>query len=151
MITWHIKQFEELTTRELYAILALRNQVFIVEQKNPFQDIDTMDLYAWHVWGEEEGTMIAYLRLLPPGFNGYDTASMGRVITAPAYRGKGLGNQLLSKALSFMDQKGYEYIRNGALAYARPFYEKWGFAADSEEYEVDGVRHIHMIRKNPSL
>lgn len=148
MITWHIKAFEELTNYEIYKICVLRNAVFIVEQKCPYQDIDGLDDQCWHLWGEDgQGNLVAYLRLIPPGVT-YEEASIGRVITAPAYRGQGVGNPLMEKALAFMDQQGYPILRIGAQQYARAYYEKWGFVADDDGYVEDDIPHIHMVRLN---
>ena len=146
MITWRIKHFNEMTAKEIYDICVLRNAVFIVEQNCPYQDIDGLDEACWHIWGHERGKVAAYMRLIPPGIT-YEEASIGRVITAPDYRGTGLGNDLMRYGLEFMDKKGYHTLRIGAQQYARPYYEKWGFVADDDGYLEDEIPHVHMVRR----
>ena len=146
MIQWHIKHFNELTAKEIYDICLLRNEVFIVEQNCPYQDIDGLDDQCWHLWGEEDGALAAYLRLIPPGVT-YEEASIGRVITSAKYRGTGVGNTLLEHAIPFMTQHGYSTLYIGAQQYARPFYEKHGFVSTGDEYLEDDIPHVHMIRR----
>ena len=91
MINWTLKPFAELTPYELYSILQLRNEVFIVEQNCPYQDMDNKDLKSWHLMGIEENKLMAYSRLLAPGIS-YSESSIGRIVSSPSVRKTGMGN-----------------------------------------------------------
>jgi ElaA protein len=146
MITWTCKSFDSLTPHELYAILALRNEVFIVEQNCPYQDVDQKDQPSYHLMGWKDGVLVAYTRLLPPGL-AYLQPSIGRVVSAPSARGTGIGRELMKESIDqcialFGDQP----IRIGAQLYLREFYISFGFHQTSDIYLEDGIRHIEMIR-----
>ena len=96
---WNLKHFDELTPKELYNILQLRNEVFIVEQNCPYQDLDNKDLYAYHLMGEEENKIIAYSRLLAPGIS-YSESSIGRVVSSPDARKTGMGKKLMAESIT---------------------------------------------------
>lgn len=145
-ITWTCKAFNELTPLELYKILQLRNEVFVVEQNCVFQDADGKDLQAMHLmaWAGEE--LAAYTRLFDKGIT-YSYASIGRVITSPRYRRCGLGKQLMSNSIEqLFTLFGIQPIKIGAQFYLKNFYESFGFVADGPLYDEDGIDHIHMIR-----
>ena len=146
-INWEIKSFEGLTNKELYNILHLRAEVFIVEQNCPYQDMDGKDLYALHLMGLDENyKLIAYSRLLPAGVS-FKEASIGRVITSPAARGTGAGMELMKTALQIIEDKhGKIPVRIGAQLYLKKFYERFGFAQVSEMYLEDGIEHVEMLR-----
>lgn len=137
-----IKNFTQLTTVELYKILAARCAVFIVEQNCPYQDIDGTDFNAVHIWLEDGGEITAYLRI----FNRDETtAQLGRVITTQ--RGKGFGSKVLQAGINACRdilKKDSIYIE--AQCYAVGFYEKEGFKAFGEEFLEDGIPHIKMMR-----
>lgn len=139
-----IKKFEELTVKELYDILKLRVDVFVVEQNCPYPEIDGKDLTSIHVIMRDENGIQAYLRVLQPGVS-FEESSIGRVITSPAMRRTGLGTKLLQEGIRIareqMDTPG---IRIEAQLYARSFYEKQGFVQSSEEFLEDGIPHIEM-------
>lgn len=101
-MNWNYKTFESLTTSEIYKILALRSEVFVVEQTCIYQDIDGKDEKAMHLFATENGAIVAYARLFKAG-DYFDEASIGRVIVHPQYRGKDWGHQLMKKALQYMD------------------------------------------------
>lgn len=144
-LIWTYKSFNELTTRELYSILQLRNEVFVVEQNCAYQDVDNKDLKSFHLmafWGD---TLAAYCRILPPGLS-FNEASIGRVITAPSHRGKGVGIHLIEKAIEEAHHAfGGQSIKIGAQLYLKKFYEGFGFAQTSDVYLEDGIEHIEML------
>ena len=141
-----VKHFKELTTQELYAILKLRAEVFVVEQNCVYQDVDDVDLDAYHVYFKEEGEIVAYLRVVDKGKR-LDEVSIGRVISLK--RRQGLGSELLKAGLAVAKEKyGAKKVKIGAQAYAKPFYEKAGFTQISDEYLEDGIPHIYMLCEN---
>lgn len=138
-----VKRFDELTVHELYAILKLRVNVFVVEQACIYPELDDKDLRAHHVWLEENGEILAYLRVLEPGVS-YAEASIGRVIAAR--RRQGLGSRIVAAGISVAKERlGAEAIRIEAQTYARGLYEKLGFRQTSEEFLEDGIPHIEML------
>lgn len=148
-VYWYLKHFRDLTTTELYQILQLRNEVFIVEQNCPFQDLDDKDFYSFHFMGFDTDTqkIVAYTRLLPPGVS-YSEASIGRVVTSPMARGTGIGKVLMQKSIDTLEEMfASANIRIGAQLYLKNFYESFGFQQDSEVYLEDGIEHILMIRE----
>lgn len=148
-VYWYLKHFRDLTTTELYQILQLRNEVFIVEQNCPFQDLDDKDFYSFHFMGFDTDTqkIVAYTRLLPPGIS-YSEASVGRVVTSPIARGSGIGKVLMQKSLDTLEEMfASANIRIGAQLYLKNFYESFGFQQDSEVYLEDGIEHILMIHE----
>jgi ElaA protein len=143
---WILKKFDQLTPAELYAILRLRNEVFVVEQNCVYQDTDNKDQAAFHLMGLEQGALIAYTRLLPPGVS-YSEPSIGRVVTAAAARGGGTGRQLMEESLAACTRLfGKQPVRIGAQLYLLVFYESLGFLRSGEVYLEDGIEHIEMIR-----
>lgn len=141
-----VKHFRELTTTELYAILRLRNAVFIVEQDCVYQDHDNKDMYCHHLMLFLNKQLVAYARLLPPGIS-YDEMSIGRVVTSPDVRGKGAGKELMTLAIDFAGKLfGDGPIRIGAQYYLKRFYTELGFEQTSGVYDEDGIDHIIMIR-----
>jgi ElaA protein len=145
MIHWTYKNYNDLTTDELYRILSLRSKVFVVEQNCVYQDLDNKDQKSWHLLGYINDTLVAYARLLPPGLS-YAEASIGRVITHPDYRQKGYGIALMQLAIKnanieFATQK----IKISAQCYLIKFYESFGFKILGEEYLEDDIPHIEMI------
>lgn len=141
-----LKHFRELDTEELYAIMRLRNEVFVVEQNCAYQDADNKDLYCYHLMIFEGKELQAYARLVPPGIS-YDEMSIGRVITSKSARGTGLGRILMQAAIEGCYRKfGQSAIQIGAQLYAKPFYSSLGFVETGDIYDEDGIDHIHMIR-----
>lgn len=141
-----IKHFNELTAKELHDIFKLRSQVFVVEQNCIYQDIDDKDPSAWHLLQWENDELVTYLRILPKGIS-YDDVSIGRVISHPDYRGKGLSRNAFLKAFQFIQEVLNEKtIRISAQAYLKSFYGSLGFRQVSEEYLEDGIPHVEMLR-----
>ncbi len=146
-LNWILKKFEALTPYELYDIMWLRNEVFVVEQNCVYQDADYKDQKGWHYMGvDEEGKLMAYVRLLPPGVS-YEEPSIGRVLTNPAARGTGAGRLLMQHAIEQCKQLfGDVPIKIGAQYYLLKFYSSLGFVQTSEIYLEDDIEHIEMIR-----
>ncbi len=147
-IRWHWAHFSELTTAELYKILQLRQQVFVLEQQCLYQDIDDMDNDAWHLSAYREEQLIAYLRVVAPGRK-YKEPSIGRVITKESYRGIGVGKLLLNEGI----QRTYKQfpsadIRISAQMYLAKFYSSAGFKSVGNQYLEDDIPHIEMILQN---
>ena len=143
-MTWKIKSFEELTTAELYQILRLRAEVFVVEQNCVYQDVDLKDEKAYHLLCEKDGELAAYLRILQKGVS-YPEISIGRVLTKEVYRKQGLAREMLLKAIEYAESILNETeIRISAQAYLIEFYESLGFKTSSDIYLEDGIEHIEM-------
>ena len=149
-----IKHFNELTTRELYDILKFRVSIFVVEQNCPYQEIDELDLDAYHMYLSDNSNIIAYLRVfkyneyknkyLSSSETVFNTAAIGRV--AVSIRRKGYATQLLNHAIDLVKAKfGVSCIILEAQVYASKLYEQVGFTKCSEEFLEDGIPHIQMI------
>jgi ElaA protein len=137
--TYCTKSFNELTNSELYQILQLRGEVFVVEQNCIFQDIDNKDHESYHLLCRVDGILAGYTRLLPAGLS-YDECAIGRVVTAPAFRGMGLGKELMEKSVEACE-KLFETttIRIGAQRHLSKFYHSFGFVESGEPYDEDGI------------
>ena len=144
---WILKQFDTLTPKELYNILQLRNEVFIVEQNCPYPDCDNKDIHAWHLMGMSEDKLLAYSRLLAPGIS-YSESSIGRVVSSPSMRKTGMGKELMKESIEQIHKLFQtNIIRIGAQRYLQKFYESFGFIQEGEPYLEDNIPHIHMLRK----
>lgn len=147
-ISWTIKTFPELTIDELYNLLRLRNEVFIVEQNCPFPDLDGKDRECHHLLGcvAETNELVACTRLMPPGL-AYQYASIGRVVTAATARRSGQGRALMERSIQEIERYyGPVPIEIGAQRYLEKFYESFGFKQIGAGYLEDGIQHIHMLR-----
>ncbi len=146
-ITWSIKHFKELSPDELYDILRLRSEVFVVEQECIFQDMDNLDQEAIHVQARIGKSLVATARILQPGI-AYEEPSIGRVVSSPFFRKKRIGIALMQKAIEETDRRyNHRSITIGAQQYLKRFYESFGFEQCSEPYMEDNILHIKMIRK----
>ncbi len=147
-LKWTVKKFEALTAHELYNIMWLRNEVFVVEQNCVYQDADYKDQKGWHLMGvDEDGKLMAYVRLLPAGVSYEKEPSIGRVVTNPAARGAGVGRELMQVAIQQCEELfGKLDIKIGAQYYLLKFYTSLGFKQTSEIYLEDNIEHIEMIR-----
>ena len=146
MITWQCKKFDELNTHELYAILQLRNEVFVVEQNCVFQDADNKDQGSYHFMGWDNHKLVAYTRITVPG-TVYLEPSIGRVVTSPLVRRAGIGRELMEQSIRQVNILfGHTPIRIGAQVHLKNFYDSLGFTAAGEIYVEDGIEHIEMIR-----
>ena len=146
MPTWIFKPFTELTLTELYAIMRLRQEVFIVEQNCPFLDAEGKDLKSYHLMGYVNNELVAYSRIVKPGVS-YQEVSIGRVVSSTKHRGLAYGRQLMSESIAQIEkQYGPVPIRIGAQQYLQKFYESFGFVKEGEAYLEDGIPHIIMLR-----
>ena len=144
-IKWIYKPFNELSVSELYNILKLRSEIFVVEQNCVYLDTDDKDQASFHLCGWLNNNLVAYSRILPPGI-AFKEASIGRVSTAPSYRKNGAGRRLMEKAIDItLNQFQGAGIQIGAQLYLNKFYSSLGFYQIGEGYIEDGIPHIHML------
>jgi ElaA protein len=145
---WRHRAFAELSTGELYEILKLRQQVFVVEQSCPYLDADGLDAAASHLFAVDgKGAVVACARLFAPGVRELP-AVIGRVVSAPSVRRTGAGRELMRRAIETLEQAhGAVAIRIGAQKYLEKFYGSFGFVRDGEDYLEDGIPHLHMLRQ----
>ena len=147
-IEWVCKHHSDLGKEQLYALLKLRSEVFVVEQKCAYPDLDGQDLEGdtYHLMGWEDDQLMAYLRLLDPESQGGDVV-IGRVITAPQARGQGVGHEMMEQALKQAEKHWPQVpIYLSAQAHLQGYYGKYGFVVAGEEYLEDGIAHIGMRR-----
>lgn len=142
-----IKTFDELTIHELYQILRLRSEVFVVEQDCVYQDVDNKDQKALHVIGLKEDEVVAYTRVFKPG-DYFDNVSIGRVVVRQDQRKYGLGKQIMLATMAAIDQRfPNKPIEISAQSYLLRFYTDLGFSAFGEEYLEDGIPHRRMLKE----
>lgn len=140
-----IKTFKELTIEELYKILRFRSEIFVVEQNCVYQECDNKDLKAYHLYFEEAGEILAYLRVLNKGVS-YKEISIGRVAVAYEHRREKLGNMLMKRAIKFIEEELNEKeIRISGQVYIKEFYKNLGFMEVSKEYLEDDIPHVEML------
>jgi len=139
--------FQQLSLRELYDMMQLRQVVFVVEQDCPYVDADGKDEAGHHLMGyRADGKLLACSRLLPPGISYASYASVGRVVTAPEVRGTGLGRQLMRQSLDWCRRLyGDAPVKISAQCYLIRFYESFGFSTKGEVYLEDDIPHISMV------
>ena len=144
-INWTCKPFNTLTSFELYKILRLRSEVFVVEQNCAYLDEDNKDQPSWHFMGWTNDELIAYVRILPAGL-AFNEVSIGRVVNSPTVRGQGVGRLLMENAiLKTREIFGKQNIRIGAQLYLQKFYTSLGFEQVSDIYLEDNIQHIEML------
>jgi ElaA protein len=150
MLNWQWSHFESLSPRDVYALLAARIEVFVMEQNCPFQDADGFDQDAWHLlgWDEPRRELAAYCRIIAPGIK-YPEPSIGRVLTTKNFRRTGLGRALMAEALARTAtlHPGHA-IRIGAQQRLEKFYEAFGFETVSDTYIEDGIPHVEMLLRS---
>jgi ElaA protein len=150
MTEWQWRSFAQLSNQELYQLLAQRQQVFVLEQQCLYDDFDGLDLEAHHLLGwrviDGRRELAAYLRCLAPGAK-YTEMSLGRVLTAQAARGAGIGRELVAQGIAHAERQhpGHR-IRIGAQQHLESFYASFGFLTISSPYDEDGIMHIDMLR-----
>lgn len=146
-IVWNIKNFDEFTVPELYAVLKARIDVFVIEQNCPYPDLDNYDQRAIHLWAEENGEVMAYCRIFDKGIK-YAEASIGRVLTTEKARGKSLGKLLIQYAVETIENRFHtSEIRISAQDYLLKFYGDFGFEDTGKKYLEDDIPHTEMFRK----
>jgi ElaA protein len=146
MIKIQTKTFEELTKKELYDLLQIRSEVFVVEQDCVYQDIDGKDQKALHILGYRDEKLIAYTRLFKPGLY-FDEASIGRVVVAKSGRAQQYGYDIMKASIKAIEKYYNETkIKISAQVYLKRFYNNLGFFEVGEEYLEDGIPHLAMIK-----
>lgn len=146
-MNWQLKRFEELKSEEIYKILEIRTEVFIVEQQCAYQDSDGKDKNSYHLYLEEDGEIVCYLRILEKGVS-FNEVSIGRVLVNRNYRGKGLAREMMLKAINFIEHNLNETeIKISAQAYLIDFYRSLDFKETSEVYLEDNIPHLDMLYK----
>ncbi|WP_269686264.1 GNAT family N-acetyltransferase [Flavobacterium lacustre] len=146
-IEWKIKSFEALSVHELYDLLRLRSEIFVVEQNCVYLDLDGKDKVALHLFGEFEGKIVAHARLFKAGIS-FENASIGRVTVAADYRDRKWGHDLMREAIAgILIHFGESQITIGAQLYLKKFYESHGFMQTSDMYLEDDIPHIEMKKE----
>lgn len=147
MLNFSCLQFADLTVFELYELMRLRQEVFVVEQNCPYLDADGLDQASWHLMARDgAGKLQAYTRLLPLGLAYTEYTSIGRVVSAPSARGTGAGREVMQQSLAFCRHLfGAHPIKIGAQTYLLRFYESLGFVSTGEAYLEDGIPHTKMV------
>ncbi len=141
-----IKRFNELSTHELYAVLQLRAEVFVVEQDCVYQDLDNKDLDAYHVLGVLDTKIVAYARIFKPG-DYFLESSIGRIVVKKEFRKFQYGYQLVQNSILFIENNLQQNtILISAQSYLTKFYNSLGFTQVGEEYLEDGIPHIKMLK-----
>ena len=147
-MNWYCKPFDELSPHEVYNILKLRSEVFVVEQNCVFLDADSKDFFCHHIMCIEHDKLIGYTRILPPGVS-YVESSIGRVVTSLSARKTGIGKMLMQKSIeSLYALYGKVSIKIGAQLYLKEFYESFAFKQSSDIYIEDDIEHIEMTLQN---
>ena len=150
MINIIVKTFKELSTQELYDLLQLRSEVFVVEQNCVYQDIDGKDQKALHVLGYKDEKIVAYTRVFKPG-DYFEQASIGRVVVKENERHFKYGYDIMEGSIKAINEYFHEStIKISAQTYLRKFYNNLGFIQIGEEYLEDGIPHIAMIKEQSS-
>ncbi|PRP67748.1 GNAT family N-acetyltransferase [Nonlabens agnitus] len=146
-----IKSFDQLNTTELYDLLRLRSEVFVVEQDCVYQDVDGKDQKAMHILGHEGDQLAAYTRVFKAG-DYFDMASIGRVVVSPQHRRKDYGKEIMKASMEFAflpdrqaGAKAKQPIKISAQVYLKKFYEDLGFEETGKRYLEDGIPHMEMV------
>lgn len=145
MLNWRYKTFEELSNRELYELIQLRNEVFVVEQNCVYQDADGKDLESTHLLGYDGDELAAYVRIVPPDISYEGYCSIGRVVVSPNHRRKEYGKAVMKKSITICKETFKENIKISAQCYLEKFYTDLGFKIVSEQYLEDDIPHYAMI------
>lgn len=145
-VQWkHINKFNDFQPTEIYEILKLRQDVFIIEQSCIYPDIDRIDIGCEHLLMYADSELAAYCRIVPAGMK-FDEWSIGRVIVAEPFRSNRMGKLLMNKALTLLEQKGVNSVKIEAQNYLKRFYESFGFIKIEGPFDIDGIPHILMVR-----
>jgi ElaA protein len=145
-IHWEIKCFEELELKELYNMISLRVDVFVVEQNCPYQDLDGKDQFAFHLLGKNKNKeIVATARILPKGVS-YKEIAIGRVVTSESIRKDKKGNELMQECMNYIGEHyPKENVRLSAQSHLVNYYSKHGFKKTGKEYLEDGIPHSEML------
>jgi ElaA protein len=148
---WSCQSFATLSASDMYDLLQLRSDIFVVEQNCVFLDPDGLDQSAWHWLYRENGQLLAYQRCLPPGVPYPEESSIGRIVVHASQRGRDLGRELVRRGIEFnLNTWPAHSILIGAQAQLQRFYESMGFVVCSEPYMEDGISHLHMRLTPPA-
>ena len=141
----YFKKFEKLTSVELYEIIKLRIDIFVVEQNCPYPELDRKDYKAIHHFIKDNDEIVAYLRILPKGVS-YDEMSIGRFIVKKDHRGRGFAKKILKNAINYIEKELNETeIRLSGQKYLEKFYNSFGFDTVSDVYLEDDIPHVEML------
>ena len=140
-----VKSFNSLSIHELYDLIALRSEIFVVEQDCVYQDLDYLDQHCLHVLGHIDDKLVAYTRIAPKGQSYEDYTSIGRVLVQKKYRGKNYGEEIMRHSNKVAIAEFNHPIKISAQVYAIPFYERLGYKSIGQEYLEDDIHHIGMI------
>lgn len=145
-LRWEWKAFNDLTADEVYTILCVRQEVFVLEQECLYLDADGKDRNSFHLMGFDGNDLLAYARIVEPGIS-YTEVSIGRILSSKKARGTGAGIELMEQALSRIEEHyGKVPIRISAQSYLLKFYQKFGFESTGKEYLEDEIPHTEMLR-----
>lgn len=146
MYEFKSQSFSELNTEKLYKIMKLRVDVFVVEQNCPYPELDGQDDQCQHIYYQQQGQILAYLRIVPPGKR-FEYPSLGRIIVHSSCRGQGVSHQLMMEGISECERlyPGQSIVLS-AQHHLQGIYAKHGFKPCSEAYDEDGILHIDMLR-----
>jgi ElaA protein len=148
-MNWQVKSFEQLSALELYDFLKLRSDIFVVEQDCVYSDLDGLDKDSGvlHLFAYQDGSLVAYCRLLAPNIVYTEFSAIGRVVVDPSVRGQKLGERLMQQALKVIDETWPEVsCKISAQAHLQKFYGSLGFKTVGKEYLEDGIPHVGMLR-----
>ena len=137
-VVWKVKKWEELKKEELYEILRLRAQIFIVEQECPYQDVDNKDMFSQHFFGQIKNEIVCYTRV----FLNEDPSIIGRLVVKKQFRNRGIGREIMRRSINIISRENTIFI--SAQSYFKEFYESLGFIKKGKEYLEDGIIHIPM-------
>ena len=142
--TWH--HFEQLSNHQLYDLLKIRQDVFIVEQQCIYPDIDGLDVNCLHLVGYDKEQLVAYLRLIPADFHHSGNIALGRIISLASMRGLGIGKMMMQQTMTYITEHfPSQPVQLSAQFHLLNFYQNYGFSSISEPYDEDGIRHIDML------
>jgi ElaA protein len=145
-LRWECKPFNDLSADQMYTILCVRQEVFVLEQECLYLDADGKDRKSYHLMGFDGDDLVAYARIVEPGVS-YEEVSMGRILTSKKARGTGAGIELMEVGLQEIDSKyGNVPVRISAQTYLLKFYQKFGFESTGKEYLEDDIPHTEMLR-----
>lgn len=146
MIDWKIKHYDDLDINEFHDLLALRVEIFVVEQNCPYQEIDGKDKVSYHLIGQDEQqNTVATARILPAKVY-FEEVTIGRIVVSKLQRRKGIGDQIMIQSMKFVEEKfGKQNIKLAAQAEMAHFYEKHGFEKVSKPYDWDDILHVDML------
>ena len=147
-IKWRWRHFDTMSAAAWHEVLALRSQVFVVEQECAYQDPDPKDPLCWHLTGHLGDELVAVMRVVPPGVS-YDECSSGRVVVPTSLRGQKRGVQLMAVGINFCESRWNNGIRISGQAYLKGFYEALGFETVQGPYMEDDIPHFEMLKPGP--